>query len=855
VTSPTNDAKPKPLQMIWPEHLARIPPDSLALDQSLPRGYQMRTFRDEDEGGYLAVMHAAGFADFDHEAVQRWLDRVLPDGFFLIEYKPTHQIVATAMATHNPTPLHPFGGELGWVAGSPEHAGKHLGQVVCAAATARLLRAGYRRIYLQTNDWRLPALLTYLRLGYAPLLYASDMAERWQAICTSLGWPYTPSSWPGRPPIEPEATTDPTELRQDADSANRYPRRRQWLPHRPHKGYALMGDVDAFGDESLYHPSRLGIASATPTQVQAGQTAPLVLTFTAGPAGLPEGAQVAFVMRGQQPLTQPIKRSASGKGQRESYTLQGPAGCLLEPAGKGLGFILRQGRLQDGQSVKLSTDPFSWTPLAGRREFKTVIDRRDGTPQQRLPEPIVLEIRPRALCRLEATLQCTHRPTERLRLHVTARDQHDNRVPHTGIVQVQSDQQRHTAYLVDGLARCDLSPPVGLPARAAAHLEIELPGPPGQTSSSSFECQSNPSIETAGLQLYVGDLHCHDYLSEAEGYPDEVYRWALEDRKLDFVSVVPQAHSWLDNETWAICKYMSERYLSEGTFVTLLGFEWQHSGYGDKVVHYLGGDQPYLPTDDQRYNTPAKLYRALRTGSPMHQPDDLYRPDGGYRPDALVISHHPGYPVGQWVPGTDFDRLETDVKRLVELWSMHGSSEGYDPADRPLVEVAADGGVLAALRSGIRIGFVAGSDTHSGRPGGSAKEPRPYWGGLAAVWAGDLTRRDLFSALYARHTYALTGARIVLKMTVNGTLMRSAISAADYADIQIDAWTPGKVQQVELLKNARLLRRYTPGQGLSGERDECHLQANDRTGGPAFYHCRITQTDGQLAVCSPVWVG
>ena len=189
---PTNEAPPKQLQMLWPDHLADLPPDSLAAEQELPNGYQLRTYRAEDEPGYLAVMHAAGFTFFDHEAVQRWLDKVLPGGLFLVEYEPTGQIVATAMATHNPSPLHPFGGELGWVAGSPDHAGKHLGRVVCAATTARFLRAGYRRIYLKTDDWRLPAIATYLRLGYVPLLYAAGMDERWQALCARLDWPYSP---------------------------------------------------------------------------------------------------------------------------------------------------------------------------------------------------------------------------------------------------------------------------------------------------------------------------------------------------------------------------------------------------------------------------------------------------------------------------------------------------------------------------------------------------------------------------------------------------------------------------------------------------------------------------------------
>jgi mycothiol synthase len=193
MTHSTGDAHPGQLQMLWPEQLLDISPDALVPEQALPAGYELRTYREGDEAAYLAVMHAAGFSFFDHEAVQRWLDKVLPDGLFLVVYRPTGQVVATAMATHNPSPLHPFGGELGWVAGSPDHAGKKLGRVVCAAATARFLRAGYRRIYLKTDDWRLPAIVTYLRLGYVPLLYAPDMAERWRAVCARLSWPYMPS--------------------------------------------------------------------------------------------------------------------------------------------------------------------------------------------------------------------------------------------------------------------------------------------------------------------------------------------------------------------------------------------------------------------------------------------------------------------------------------------------------------------------------------------------------------------------------------------------------------------------------------------------------------------------------------
>jgi mycothiol synthase len=789
------------LQMLWPEHRVGSPPELI-----IPAEYKLRTFRSGDGAGYLEVMRAAGFDSFDSDAVGRWATGALPGGFFVIVHRATGQIVATAMANHNPSPMHPSGGELGWVAGSADHSGKRLGRGVCAAVTARFLAMGYRRVYLRTDDWRLPAIKTYLRLGYVPFLFAEDMQDRWRAICAALDWPFAPEAWPWyRAPV----SDPPAEERLDADCLDRYPRRHKWLPNRPHRGYALAGDVDAFGDESLYHPSQLGTVRADPLRVTVGDIAHLCLTFCAGPAGLPEGARVTYVMRGQQPLGRP----------ESDYALRGPAGCVLEPVDKGFGFILRQGRLQESDQVVLAVEPFRWTLLAGRREFKVVVQVDTDGPQRRLPEPVVLALLPKQPERLDAVLPCTHRPGESLALQVTMRDGYDNRVGDTALLEVRAAEQRVAVQMVSGAAECTLGPAGGSPIRAV----VDLASPP-------LRCVSNPSVRAPDLQLYVGDLHCHDFLSEAEGYPDEVYRWAIQERRLDFCSVVPQTHGWLDNETWTISKYMNERYLDEGRFVTWLGFEWQHSGYGDKVVHYLGGDQPYLPVDDRRYSTPARLYEALRSS------------------DALVIGHHPGYALGEWVPGTDYDQVGTDVERLVELWSMHGSSEGYDPADRPLVGVAGEK-VMDALRSGVRLGFVAGSDTHSARPGGSAKEPRPYWGGLAAVWAEDLTRRSVFRALQARHTYALTRARIVMKMTVNGALMGSEIPAFDRVGLRIDAWTPGSIRHVQVLKNARLLHTFAP------DGDECHIQLEDQTGGPAFYHCRVVQADGELAVCSPVWVG
>ncbi|MBW7881827.1 MAG: GNAT family N-acetyltransferase [Caldilineaceae bacterium] len=178
------------LEMVWPARLLNTPPVV-----KLPEGYALRTYRPGDEARFYRVMKLAGWPEWDNETLQPWLARILPAGWFMAIHVASGDIVATAMALHSHAELHPFGGELGWVSGDPAHAGKGLGLAVCAAVTARFIAAGYDNIHLYTEDWRLAALKTYLKLGYVPFLCAPDMVKRWQNICRQLEWPFMPESW------------------------------------------------------------------------------------------------------------------------------------------------------------------------------------------------------------------------------------------------------------------------------------------------------------------------------------------------------------------------------------------------------------------------------------------------------------------------------------------------------------------------------------------------------------------------------------------------------------------------------------------------------------------------------------
>ena len=185
------------LQTIVPEAVLR---DAAAI--ALPPGYELRTFRAGDEDEFVSLLKSAGFDYWTRDTLSAALQKALPEGIFIAVHAPTGALAATAMATHNPAEHHPFGGELGWVAGHPDHRGHRLGAIVCTAVIRRFAQAGYSRVYLKTDDFRLPAIRTYLKLGLLPFINAHDMESRWRAVCEKLSWPFTPERWP-RVPFAP----------------------------------------------------------------------------------------------------------------------------------------------------------------------------------------------------------------------------------------------------------------------------------------------------------------------------------------------------------------------------------------------------------------------------------------------------------------------------------------------------------------------------------------------------------------------------------------------------------------------------------------------------------------------------
>ena len=149
-------------------------------------GYRLRTYQPGDEGGWLALLQANGeLGRWDRRRLEGVLEETRVQLF--IEYE--RQIVACTGCNDRTRELRPCW-EMGWVAVHPDFQGRGLGKFIVSAAVAQAKALGPRPIYLLTDDFRIPALRCYLKLGFAPNNSHPSYPRRWADIFAFLGEDY-----------------------------------------------------------------------------------------------------------------------------------------------------------------------------------------------------------------------------------------------------------------------------------------------------------------------------------------------------------------------------------------------------------------------------------------------------------------------------------------------------------------------------------------------------------------------------------------------------------------------------------------------------------------------------------------
>jgi hypothetical protein len=316
-------------------------------------------------------------------------------------------------------------------------------------------------------------------------------------------------------------------------------------------------------------------------------------------------------------------------------------------------------------------------------------------------------------------------------------------------------------------------------------------------SGTRHQSQLAASQDQSHLNLYWGDLHNHNAVGYATGTLERSIDVARE--HLDFFAFTGHA-SWHDMPKMPGERHMkwvngfevhsnhwpkTRRMIHEANtadFVALLGYEWHSSVFGDYCMIF--------PEDHPELFLPDHVEKLL---------------DFAEGNNCLAIPHHVGYKQG-W-RGANFDHFRASTSPVVEVFSEHGCTE-TDRSPYPMIRHS-NGGRSAAntivpqLTKGMRFGFVASSDNHRGFPGA-------YGEGVVGVWAKDLSRTSLFEAIRSRRTYAATGDRIALEVSLNGRPMGSDVAKTADREIDICVEAQDSIAMIELIRNGQTIQRHFP---------------------------------------------
>ncbi|MDZ7301494.1 MAG: DUF3604 domain-containing protein [candidate division KSB1 bacterium] len=494
----------------------------------------------------------------------------------------------------------------------------------------------------------------------------------------------------------------------------------------------------------------------------------------------------------------------------------------------------------------------------------------------------VIEIRPLAPYRLYGYLPTSSQIDTPATLKIVVRDYYDNlATSFVGTIALSAtDLSAIFPKTVDltpsDRGRKNLE--VRFQTRGIHYLELRAIG---KTPDSLWNVRSNPvkvALQSQFYQVFWGDLHSHSSFSK-DGHGRDNFLKARDVACLDFYALTDHTsndwkeHGGLTAQEWEATKREVIRYHQPGKFVTFPGYEFSAGApSGHHNIYFNAPDEriPDIPVfADDVYPQVQKVW----------QLKDTMLPAGI---DMLTVPHHTGVVrnldlgTGPWVSfGQGFSNSK--LRPLIEIYSLHGSSEWYAP-EHPLsyrslwrgLQDCTSGPHYAqdAWAAGETLGVIASSDDHSSRPGLECF-------GLTAVYARELTRDAVWDALKKRRTYATTGQRMIVHFSIDGYLMGSQIKLArgKYPNIQLEVHGTQDLDFVEVLRWDGRSRPYKNGHPsfeiiklIRGEGRRAITSFIDSTySGASIYYLRAKQkpdvwdpTNGAYrqswAWSSPIWV-
>ena len=334
----------------------------------------------------------------------------------------------------------------------------------------------------------------------------------------------------------------------------------------------------------------------------------------------------------------------------------------------------------------------------------------------------------------------------------------------------------------------------------------------------------------ATCNLFFGDLHCHTTLSaDAEGEVDELYHYARDKARLDFVALVDNDcyECPMTASEFEVARASADLFDEPGRFVALCGYEWTR---WDKEREKHPNHRTVLFPHD------SDIFRHTDAETPDNE--DLAREVS--RLGGILLTQH-------W----DWTLTDSDAEAGLEVcaaWAYY--IDKPEPFHRDLV-------------AGRRLAFIGGSDSHRRNPG--------TCGALTGLYARELTREGIFEAIRARRAYATSGSPMALEFRVNGRLMGAEIVSPEPPRLSV------RVHGTRPLEKVIIVRGVVGGDiGDVGPVHEVAVQGmsaqvqwidEGRPEGTVFYYViakqqgqdihypsNLVAAEGCRAWSSPIWV-
>ncbi len=375
-------------------------------------------------------------------------------------------------------------------------------------------------------------------------------------------------------------------------------------------------------------------------------------------------------------------------------------------------------------------------------QFRVLVDAIATYDYVALPQSPGIEIVPGPGVQWRAVLPTVVRQGEQFRLGIKSEDKWGN----------PSDQNAAPLVLkpsipVPGLPET-LSFEPGNFTADAARLSLAEPGDltiDVHRMDGTWLCRSNPlRIVAAKAELvhFWGDTHGQSDETLGTNSARDYFLFGRDKAFLDVMG--HQGNDFqITGPFWRELNELTRAFDRPGRFVCIPGYEWSANTAvgGDRNVHYRReGETIHRSSHAQIFDGPDRGDEA----TDAHTAHDLFAKLAGK--DCVVMAHVGGRYAD--ITYAHDNRLET----AVEVHSAWGTFEWI---------------IWDAFEKNYRVGIVANSDGHKGRPGACYPGASFFgsYGGLTCFLAARLDRDAIFEAMRRRHHYATTGNRMILDVT------------------------------------------------------------------------------------------